>query len=118
MVRSMTSAHAAMATRAALVLRPMVATLTARTATSAATSEIRAIAAARPIHQAVSVPSVVPLSSAAGSADVRKATCRANPMTKARIPADAVRAACRRSRDGSHVSIVVIVPGSPFGAGH
>ena len=31
-------------------------------------------------------------------------------MTKARIPADAVRAACRRSREGSHVSIVVTVP--------
>ena len=31
-------------------------------------------------------------------------------MAKARIAADAVRAACRRRRDGSHVSAVVIVP--------
>ena len=31
-------------------------------------------------------------------------------MTTARIAADAVRAACRRSRDGSQVSTVVTVP--------
>ena len=86
MVRSMTSAHAAMATSAALVLRPMVATLTARTATSAVTSEIRAIAAARPIHQAVSVPSVVPLSSAAGSAEVEEGDLEGEPDDEGEDP--------------------------------
>ena len=107
---SMTVIHANTATSANAVLRPSVASATPSIAAIAVSSDVRAIAATSAIHQSASVPAVVPFASTAGRNDARKTTWSTNAMTNARMPHAAVRERWSRTRRGSHVSTVVIVP--------